>query len=51
MSTAEKTKMPAVLLIAMFDAKAWEALYFKEKIELGCRVFTVASGRATCGDR
>ena len=45
MSTAEKTHMPAVLLIATFDTKAEEALYLKKKMEsLGCRVLLMDTG-------
>src|SRR5512140_3613747 len=42
---ADKTKAPAVLLIATFDTKAEEALYLKDKIEsLGCRVLVMDTG-------
>ena len=44
-SKADKTKAPAVLLIATFDTKAEEALYLKEKIEsLGCGVLVMDTG-------
>ena len=42
---ADKTKAPAVLLIATFDTKAEEALYLKDKIEsLGCGVLVMDTG-------
>ena len=45
MNTADKTKVPAILLIATFDTKAEEALYLKEKMEsLGCRVLLMDTG-------
>ena len=45
MSAAEKTQMPAVLLIATLDTKAEEALYLKQKMEsLGCRVLLMDTG-------
>ena len=44
-SKADKTRAPAVLLIATFDTKAEEALYLKEKIEsLGCGVLMMDTG-------
>ncbi len=45
MNTTDKTKTPAVLLIATFDTKAGEALYLKGKMEsLGCRVLLMDTG-------
>jgi len=45
MNTTDKTKAPAVLLIAAFDTKAEEALYLREKMEsLGCRVLLMDTG-------
>ena len=45
MSTDDKGKSPAVLLIATFDTKAEEALYLKGKIEsLGCRCLLMDTG-------
>ena len=45
MNTIDKTKAPAVLLIATFDTKAAEVLYLKEKMEsLGCRVLLMDTG-------
>ena len=45
MSTAKKTKSPAILLIATLDTKAAEALYLKQKMEsLGCRVLLMDTG-------
>jgi uncharacterized protein (UPF0261 family) len=44
-NTADKTKAPAVLLIATFDTKAEEALYLRDKMEsLGCRVLVMDTG-------
>jgi len=45
MSTAKKTKSPAILLIATLDTKAAEALYLKQKMEsLGCTVLLMDTG-------